>query len=317
MPIKPKRLSPGDTIGLIAPASPPPDARAIDYGVSVIEKLGFKVELGRNARQRQGFLAGTDRERAGDLMSMFADRKVSAIICIRGGYGSARLLPLLDYGLIRANPKVFVGYSDITSLHFALLKKANLVSFHGPMINSDFIREKLPPFTLASFLRNVMNAEPSGSLIQGKRPRNVTVIRTGVASGPLVGGNLSLLCTTIGTPCQVSFRGKILFLEDVEEPPYRFDRMLTHLLNCGLLQQVAGIAIGTNTNCEDPKASARREYRQTLEEVLIERLRPLRVPVLAGLPFGHVPINATLPLGVRATLDASSNDLIIDEAAVS
>src|SRR5690349_20452272 len=133
MPIKPKRLNPGDTVGLVSPASPPPDPRAIDFGIAAIEKLGFKVKVGRNARKRHGFLAGNDRERAADLMGMFANKRVDAIICVRGGYGSARLLPLLDFDLIRANPKVFVGYSDITSLHFALLRKASLISFHGPM----------------------------------------------------------------------------------------------------------------------------------------------------------------------------------------
>lgn len=316
MPIKPARLNPGDRIGLITPASPPPDKKAIDYGIGALEKLGFKVKLGHHARKRHGFLAGTDRERAADLMSMFQDRKVNGIICIRGGYGTARLLPLLDYGAIRANPKVFVGYSDVTSLHFALLKRANLVSFHGPMINSDFIREKLPHFTLESFLRNVSRPEPSGSILQGHAANGVTIIHEGVASGRLIGGNLSLIGTTIGTPYQPSFRRRILFLEDVEEPPYRFDRMLTHLLNCGLLQQVSGIAIGINANCEDSKAKDAREYRQTLLDVLKERLRPLGVPVLCGLPFGHVPLNATLPIGLRATINTRKRDLTIEEAPV-
>jgi muramoyltetrapeptide carboxypeptidase len=317
VPLKPKRLNLGDTLGLVSPASPPPDPRAIDYGIAAIEKLGFKVKLGRHARKRHGFLAGIDRERAADLMRMFTDTRVNAILCVRGGYGSARLLSLLDFDLIRANPKVFVGYSDLTSLHFALLKKANLVSFHGPMLNSDFIREKFPPFTRDSFLRNVAQAEPAGSILQGKKPATARIIHPGVASGPLIGGNLSLICTMLGTPYQVSFRGRILFLEDVEEPPYRFDRMLTHLLNSGLLQQVAGIAIGSNTSCDDPKAKRAREYRQTIEDVLWERLRPLRVPVLSGLPFGHVPLNATLPLGIRATINTSSRDLVINEAAVA
>src|SRR5436853_471046 len=140
-------------IGIIAPASAPPDPKAIDYSIAVIEKQGFKVKLGRNVRKRHGFLAGTDRERADDLMRLFADRKVRGILCVRGGYGTARLLPLLDYRSIRANPKIFIGYSDITSLHCAFLIKANLVSFHGPMLNSEFVNDKLPPFTLRSFLR--------------------------------------------------------------------------------------------------------------------------------------------------------------------
>src|SRR5215471_11197004 len=153
MPIKPRHLSYGDTIGVIAPASAPPDPKAIDRSVEALEALGFKVKLAPNVRKRHGFLAGTDRERASDLMGMFADRKVSAILCVRGGYGTSRLLPLLDYRVIRANPKIFIGYSDITSLHCAFLTKANLESFHGPMLNSDFVNDKLPKFTLRSFLR--------------------------------------------------------------------------------------------------------------------------------------------------------------------
>src|ERR1041385_8484801 len=305
MLIKPEPLNYGDTLGVVAPASAPPDPRAIDYSVEVIEKLGFKVKLGRNVRKR-----------AADLMRMFTDRAVKGILCVRGGYGTARLLPLLDYQRIRANPKVLVGYSDITSLQFALLKKANLVSFHGPMLNSDFVREKLPRFTLGSFLHNVMSPEPAGSILKGHQRSTIGMIRKGRASGQLVGGNLSLICTTLATPYQVSFRGKILFLEDLDEPPYRFDRMLTHLLNAGLLQQVAGIAIGTNANCEDPKAKGAKEYRQTLDDVLKERLNPLGIPVVSGFPFGHVSLNATLPLGVRATLDGVKGDLVIDEAGV-
>ena len=267
MPIKPERLNPGDTIGLVAPASAPTDPGAIDYGAGIIQELGFKVKLGRNVRNRHGFLAGTDRERAADLMGMFADPKVKAILCVRGGYGVSRLLSLLDYNLLRANPKIFVGYSDITALHFALLKKANLVCFHGPMLNSDFVRLDLPQFTLKSFFRTLSVPDPPGSIKQGYRGKNISVLRTGAARGRLIGGNLSLLGTLIGTPYNISFRNKILFIEDLDEPPYRFDRMLTHLLNAGLLQQAAGIAIGINVNCEDPKRRRAKEYRQTLADV--------------------------------------------------
>jgi len=155
MLIRPRRLQPGDTLGIIAPASAPPDPRNLDRAVATLEKLGFKVKLAPNARKRLGFLAGHDRERAGDVMRLFADRRVNAILCVRGGYGAARLLPLLDYRAIRANAKILVGYSDITSLHCAFLTKARLVSFHGPMLNSDFLHEDLPRFTLQSFLRTL------------------------------------------------------------------------------------------------------------------------------------------------------------------
>lgn len=329
MPNKPPRLNYGDTVGIIAPASAPPDPKAIDHSVEALERLGFKAKLAPNVRRRWGFLAGSDRERAGDLMKMFLDRKVNAILCVRGGYGTARLLPLLDYEKIRANAKIFIGYSDITSLHCAFLVKAKLISFHGPMLNSDFIKDDLPDFTLRSFLRTLMEPKAAGGIVresreEGRRKRSkggrvdseVSVLRSGKASGQLIGGNLSILCATLATPYQPSFKNKILFLEDLDEVPFRFDRMLTHLLNAGLLQQVAGVAIGINKDCFDPKAKGRKEYRQTMEDVFKERLAPLKVPVVLGLPFGHVPMNATLPVGVRAALDGMNGDLIIEESAV-
>jgi muramoyltetrapeptide carboxypeptidase len=316
MPIIPDRLSYGDTIGIIAPASAPPDPRNIDRSVAVIERLGFKPKLAPNVRRRWGFLAGSDRDRASDLMKMFTDRKVKAIMCVRGGYGTSRLLPLLDYRAIRAHPKIFIGYSDITSLHCAFLVRSNLVSFHGPMLNSDFVKRDMPSFTLQGFLRTLMQASAPGSIRDGYKRKTAAVLRRGIVSGPLIGGNITLLCATLGTPYQPCFRNSILFFEDLDEVPYRFDRMLTQLLNAGLLQQVAGIAIGINANCHDPKARHAREYRQTLEDVFKERLRPLKVPIVAGLPFGHIPLNATLPVGVRVTLDALKGDLIITEPAV-
>ncbi len=316
MPIKPPRLNHGDTIGIVAPASAPIDAKAIDRSVKVLQSLGFKVKLGKHLRKKQGFLAGRDEERLGDLMSMFRDPEVKAILCVRGGYGTARLLPLLDYEVIRANPKIFVGYSDITSLHCAFLKKANLVTFHGPMLHSDFCKKDMPDFTLQSFLNTLTQPYAAGSICKTYHGK-ISVLRRGKVSGRLLGGNISLLCTTLGTPYQPSFKKKILFLEDLDEAPYRFDRMLTHLLNAGVLQQVAGVAVGLNRNCIDPQAKKRKQYWQTVEDVLKERLAPLKVPVVAGLPFGHVPLNATLPMGVQAELDGTNGDLTILEPAVS
>lgn len=316
MPLIPQRLQPGDTLGIIAPASAPPDPKNLDRAVAVLEKLGFKTKLAPNVRNRWGFLAGTDRERAADLMRMFTDRQVRAVLCVRGGYGTARLLPLLDYAAIRANPKIFVGYSDITSLHCAFLRRANLVSFHGPMLNSDFVNDDMPKFTLQSFLRVLGEPSAYGSIDRGYRRQTVQTLRRGVARGPLIGGNLTLLCTTIGTPWQPKFKGCILFLEDLGEEPYRMDRMLTYLRNAGVLQQVAGIAIGINKDCHDPKAKKAKEYRQTLEDVFRERLLPLKVPVVMGLPFGHIPHNATLPIGSEAVLDAHRGQLILTQAAV-
>ncbi len=316
MPTKPARLRHGDTLGVIAPASAPPNPANIDLGLAAVEKLGFKVKPAPNLRKRWGFLAGTDRERAEDLMQMFADPNVHGIVCFRGGYGSARLLPLLNYELIQANPKVFVGYSDITSIHCALLAKADLVSFHGPMVNSDLLKPDLPAFTRERLLEILMQPEPAGSLCSHTKIKRARTLAGGRALGPLVGGNLSILCASLGTPFQPSFKGALLFLEDLNEEPYRFDRMLTQLLNAGLLQQVAGVAIGTNKRCRDPKASNCSEFRQSLEDVFRDRLVPLGVPVVVGLPFGHIRATATLPIGVNGLLDADNGELSITEAAV-
>lgn len=315
MPIKPARLNPGDTLAIVAPASAPPDAAAIDKCVEAVRELGFKPKLSRNARKRWGFLAGTDEQRADDLMRAFTDPKVRGILCIRGGYGTSRLLRMLDYDLIRKNPKVLVGYSDLTSLHCALLKKSGLVTFHGPMLNSEFIHEDLPGFTRKSFLETICGSEPTGSIRLGYSGK-VRTLRGGKTQGALLGGNITLLCATLGTPYLPSFKNKLLFFEDLDEVPYRFDRMLTQLLNAGLLQQVSGIAVGINKDCVDPKAAKAKEFRQTLEHVFRERLLPLGVPVVMDLPFGHVKHNATIPIGVKATLNADAGDLIIEEAAV-
>jgi muramoyltetrapeptide carboxypeptidase len=316
MPTLPKRISPGDTLGLIAPASAPPDPKVVDHSVAALEKMGFKVKLGRNARQRWGFLAGRDHERAADVMQMFTDPKVSGIVCIRGGYGTGRLLPLLDYKIIRAHPKAFIGFSDITALHCAFLKYSNLVSFHGPMPASHFVDEKLPAFTRKSFLKVLTQPAAAGSICEGYKGKTVKALRGGKVSGELLGGNLCLLTTLLGTPYVPSFKGKILFLEDVDEKHYRMDRQFVQLANAGLLQQVAGVAVGICEECHDPKAKKGGEFRQTLEDVLRDNLLPLKIPVVIGLPFGHVPLNATIPVGGHSTLDANRGDLILTEAAV-
>ena len=315
MLIRPRHLKPGSTLGIIAPASAPPDPQNVYRATATLTALGFKTKLARCVHKRHGYLAGNDRDRAADLMSMFIDPKVDGILCVRGGYGAARLLPLLDFTVIQHHPKIFVGYSDITSLHSALLVKSKLISFHGPMLNSDFARDDMPAFTTQSFLRMLMRPDAYGDIAAGYNGR-VKTLRGGVANGQLIGGNLSLLCASLGTPWQPAFRRKILFLEDLDEAPYRMDRMLTQLLNAGLLQQVAGIGFGINKDCVDSSAKNAKEYRQTLEDVLRDRLGPLRIPVVTDLPFGHVPHNATLPVGANVTLDATNGRLIIREPAV-
>lgn len=314
--LKPERLCFGDTVGIIAPASPPQDPKAVDRAAAALVRFGFKPKLAKNVRARLGFLAGTDRERAADLMAMFADKKVKAIICLRGGYGVARILDRLDYGVIQRNPKILSGYSDITSLHGALAKNVNLISIHAPMFNGALDDPKVPGFTKQSFFRAVMEARPAGSICDGYAGKTVSILRGGVADGRLIGGNLSLICASLGTPYAPSFKGKILFFEDISEKPYRLDRMLTQLLNAGILQQVAGVAVGVNNDCIDPDAKVAGEYRQTAADVVKERLSSLRVPVVTGLPFGHVDLNAAIPVGAKARLDGKRGDLIITEPAV-
>jgi muramoyltetrapeptide carboxypeptidase len=316
MPTLPHRLHPGDTLGLIAPASAPRDPAAVEQSITALEKLGFKVKLGRSAKKRWGFLAGQDRERAGDVMAMFANPKINGIICLRGGYGTSRLVSRLDFDVIRKNPKVFAGYSDITFLHCAFLKKSGLLTFHAPMPASEIIKKDFPGFSRDSFLGLLTKPEPAGSICHGYPDKTVSIITPGTASGALIGGNLTIICSLIGTPFAPSFRGKILFLEDLEEAPYRIDRMLTHLLNAGILGQVAGVAVGICKDCEDANAKPGGEYRQTLADVFQDRLKPLGIPVVSGLPFGHVPFNATIPVGGRATLDGNKGDLILTAAMV-
>jgi len=313
--LKPDRINFGDTIGIIAPASAPPDPKAIDRAAAALERFGFKPKLAKNVRARLGFIAGTDRERAADVMSMFADKKVKAMICIRGGYGASRILDRLDYNLIRRNPKILSGYSDITSLHGALMKKCNLLSIHAPMLNGALADPKVPEFTKKSFFRTVMEAKPAGSICQGYEGKTISILHRGIAEGRLVGGNLSLVCASLGTPFAPSFKGKILFIEDISERPYRLDRLFTQLLNAGVFNQVIGVAVGVNADCDEPKSKI-KEYQQSGADVVKERLSTLKIPVVVGLPFGHVDLNATIPVGARAKLDANQGDLIITESAV-
>ena len=316
--IKPEGLCAGDTVGIIAPSSPPADPKAVDRAAEAVERFGFIPKLGENIRGRHGFLAGGDRERAADVMKMFTDKQVKAIICLRGGYGAARMLSLLDYKIIRRNAKIFSGFSDITSLHCAFAKKVNMISIHAPMLNGGLQSKDLQEFTRASFFRTVTEAKPPGSIVGDYDKKNISTVRCGVAEGRLIGGNLSVLCAAVGTPFEPTFKGKILFIEDVHEQPYRLDRLLTQLLNAGLLQQVAGVAVGINSDCEDDgEDQVIEEYRQSSADVMAERLQSLGVPVVMGLPFGHVEFNATIPVGAEARLDGDNGDLVITEAAVS
>jgi muramoyltetrapeptide carboxypeptidase len=333
---KPRRLEPGMTIGVIAPSGAVRALQPLERGLVHLQEMGFHVKLGKSVRARYGYLAGNDEERLADIHRMFVDSKVDAIVCARGGYGTSRLADAIDYELVRRNPKIFIGFSDITYLSLAFLKKCGLVTFSGPMVNFTFGDEVPRSFSVAGWERTLYEAKPAGSIWQGHGDRIYRVIAPGHARGALTGGNLSLVASSVGTPYKMDARGKIVFLEEIEEQPYRIDRMLTQLLSAGVLQQAAGIVIGRNVPHADcaaleeaaaskprrpklipaPRRKVPDSYEQTMEDVFAERLRGLGIPVMTGLPFGHIKDVATLPVGIRASMDTASGDLVVEEPAV-
>jgi len=315
MTIKPFRLEPGMTIGLVTPASAPASRETINKGINKLQELGYKTKIARYALEKTGYFSGTDRQRLADLHAMFRDPKIHAVLCMRGGYGTPRLLKDLDFALIKKNPKIFVGFSDITGLHIAINRKTGLATFHGPMLTSNIAQEKERDFALGGLLRMLSEPKPFGSILAGSGIKCGNTIRKGRATGQLIGGNLSLLVTHLGTPWDFSTKGKIVFIEEIGETNYRIDRMLTHLLNAGKLSDAAGIVLGHFTDCEE-KPSGDGRPTQKNEEIFRERLGGLGIPVAGGFPFGHEALNATLPYGIKATLDATRGDLIIEESAV-
>lgn len=293
--LKPRPLEPGATIGIVAPASPF-KLEAFERGVALIEGMGFKIRLSNGLFDTQGYLAGPDARRAAQLNEMFRDDAVDAVMCARGGYGSLRIVSMLDFDLIRANPKPFIGFSDITTLHQALLLKTGLVTFHGPMVCT---LGRGDESSLSSLRDALVQDRPPNIQIEGAHP-----IRSGKAHGVFTGGNLSNLCHLIGTPFGAGYRGCLLFLEDVGEALYRIDRMLTHMLLAGCFQGLAGLVLGTFRDCGP------------WEEIagLFDRLfADLPIPILGGLAAGHGERNLTLPLGLTATLDADAGSMIFAE----
>lgn len=309
--LKPRRLSRGDTLGIIAPASPGSQEMA-DAGKRWLESQGFAVQFGKHTAARQGYLAGTDEARAADLHDMFASPDIQGIICLRGGYGTMRLLDLLDYDLIGASPKVFVGYSDITALHTAIGQRTGLVTFHGPMLESDLAKD-MPAYTSKCFLQALTGLGPLGLIGNPPQTHGASFIVPGIAEGCLTGGNLSLIAATMGTPYEIDTVGKILCLEDVGEAPYRIDRLLTQLLLGGKLQSAAGIVVDVFADCTDDGGS----NTVTIEEVLYDRLGNLDKPVLMNLHFGHTADKATLPFGIKARLGTTEGGLVITETATA
>lgn len=312
--IKPARLKPGDTVALINPAGATFNSVDVDVARETLGALGLTVKLGEYALSRRGYFAGTDDERARDLNAQFADSAVRGIFTVRGGWGSSRLLPLIDFSLIRKNPKVVMGYSDITVLLLAIHAQTGLVTFHGPVgISSwnsytvQFVRQIL----FEGQAVTMTNPKDIGDNLAQVEDR-VQVITPGTARGKLLGGNLTVLSAIIGSPYVPDWRGAILFLEDTEEGIYRIDRMLTQLKLAGVLNQISGFVFGKCTKCGPGESYG----SLTLEEVLNDHIRPLGIPAWFGAMIGHVPKVFTLPIGIQVEIDAGAGAIRLLEPAV-
>jgi muramoyltetrapeptide carboxypeptidase len=309
---KPRALKKGGMIRAVAPASSEHDLGALNRGLGKLRDLGFNVSLGDCVRRMRthGYLAGTDPERAAELNEAFRDDHVDAVFCVEGGYGTIRILQLLDYELMKSNAKIFLGYSDITALHVAMNHKSDLVTFHGPMIASE-LGSEFSAYTEKCLLRALTSSEPLGELQNPAEGPFIKTINEGEASGGLVGGNLSLIVKTLGTPYEIDTRNKILVIEDVDEAPYRIDGYLAHLSLAKKLSDAAGIVVGEMTKYEakNPGQSL------TLWDAFRDHIGSTGKPAIYGLCFGHGLHHVTLPLGVEAKLDATQGKLRIEEPA--
>jgi muramoyltetrapeptide carboxypeptidase len=303
LPIKPQRLQKGDTVGIIAPASPP-NLENLHRSIHFLEvELGLNVKLGKHLKNEYGYLAGKDNERLEDLYHMFLDKKVKAIICACGGYGTARIASAIDYEVIKNNPKIFWGYSDITFLHTAIQKKTGLITFHGPMLASDIGKEDSDPVSKQFFYQLF---EPQ-EIAYTEQFSPLEVLVEGEATGPLIGGNLSLLVSTLGTPFEIDTKEKLLLIEDINEEPRSVDRMLNQLYMAGKLQEVAGIIVGDFHDCE-PK----REKSLTLDEVIEHYMRAAGKPAMKGFKIGHCSPHIAVPLGSTAKMNTDKKQFIVE-----
>ncbi|CAN5895135.1 LD-carboxypeptidase [soil metagenome] len=303
--ILPPRLKPGDTIALTAPAGAIFNADSIQKATRAFEAQGFRVLQGETLKQQFGYLAGTDEFRAAELNKFFADKKVNAIIAMRGGWGCARLFKHLDFNVIAQNPKIICGFSDITSLLLAIYKKTGLITFHGPVGNST-----LEGFTMENFLRIVKEGEALKMVQPSSDPLKIIV--HGKGTGKLFGGNLSVWNSIIGSDYLPDTTGALLFFEETEEEPYQVDRLLTQLELNGTLRDAAGIIFGKCTKCEAEEP----EKSFTLEEVFQQKFGKLNIPVVSGFNFGHVKDKFTFPLGMKATFDTEESSVELERACV-
>jgi muramoyltetrapeptide carboxypeptidase len=307
--IRPKKLEKGSTIGLITPASPISEEK-FRKAIQNIENLGFKYKTGNHIFDKYGYLAGSDNDRINDLHMMFSDSEIDAIWCIRGGYGTTRIIDALDYNLIKNNPKIFIGFSDITAIHLAIMKKTGLITFHGPVAASEFT-----DYTTKCFVDLFLNDEKAienyvpdiNNESEIYKPQSIV---SGKMEGRLVGGNLTLLASLAGTPYQLNPENNIVFIEDIDERPYRIDRMLTQLLKTTNLSKASGILLGVFEGCE---AKEEDKYSLKILETLKDRLGDLGIPVFYGFSFGHIDNNCTIPVGCKAMFDTETQKLRIEE----
>ncbi len=317
--IKPPALNSGDTIGLVTPASSLFEGHRTLIDVQEkLHNLGFKTKIGKNVLRRKGYLAGSIEDRVEDLHTMFKDDAVSAIMAIRGGYGSAQLLPFLDYSLIKRNPKILVGYSDITSLLIGIYEKTGLVTFHGPVAVSTFT-----DYTKKYFLDVLEKPEAVGEIVDAPYEDNlqtsnrVWTVKPGAAEGRLMGGNLTLLQMTLGTPYEFDSKDAIIFIEEVGEEPYDLDRMLTHLKLAGKFDHCKGVFFDKLNSVHPADYEPGFYSSRSVESVIQETFKEFDFPVCVGISIGHIKDKPTLPIGIRAGLDADTGKISLLEAAVS
>ena len=308
--VKPRKLKAGDTICLVAPGSAGTDSASYEKGKLIIEARGFRVVEGKHVRDARLFFAGEDSARADDMNRAFADDAVDAVMCVRGGAGSARILPYLDFDVIRRHPKIFIGYSDITALQLAMLKRCGLVTFYGPMLATELGRS----FTLFSeqSLFEALTTADEAIPVRRKPGRNVSTLCGGEAHGQLVGGCLSVLASTLGTEWEVDTRDRIVFLEDIDERPHRIDRYLTQLLLANKLQDTRALLFGAFSRCEYPHQHEYARFNVGTLDIIRERVLPLGKPCLYGLPFGHTRDMLTIPNGGYAHVDATSQRIVLE-----
>ncbi|MBE0570941.1 MAG: LD-carboxypeptidase [Ignavibacteriaceae bacterium] len=309
--LKPKKLLKGDLIGIISPASSPDDLSLIESGVRYIEGFGYHTILGNNVGKIRGYLAGTDAERVDDIHKMFGDKNVKAIFCLRGGYGAFRLLDKINYKIIQSNPKIFVGFSEITALQMAFLKKANLITFAGPMVMPNFSRE-VSTFTEENFWRMMTSAKKPGKF---KLPdtEKLSSLNSGIVSGRIIGGNLAVFVSLLGTKYLPDLKDNILFLEEINEPPYKIDRMLNQLKLNNVFKKVKGIILGNFIKCIELD---KNKNTLTLQEVWEDYFSDLNIPVIHSFPHGHIKDLITISIGSKIKLNVTKGFVELMESGV-